>query len=165
MLNQLLALNVQIMMPSGGNLLSFPYLEAQKCLECSTFCVHLPWINEILVQNRLLGPHRFKYWFLRSTAWWYSTVGQVPGGPKHDKLKHFCSFFNFVRRCCVYFNFTYFFLFHLLTLLLQAETEICRLKDHSWLQKKKNAQRRSPRSLAIDWYHSPPPILLIRHYL
>ena len=37
----MLALNAQIMMPSGGNLLSFPYLKAGKCLDCSTFCVQL----------------------------------------------------------------------------------------------------------------------------
>ena len=40
------------------------------------------------------------------------------------------------------------------------ETEICKLKDDSWIQRKKNAQRRSPRPIPIDWYH----FLLLSHW-
>jgi hypothetical protein len=47
-------------------------------------------------------------------------------------------------------QFSLFFSFDLYAVQYRAETEIHRLKDDSWFQKKKNAQLRSPIPLAID---------------
>ena len=39
-----------------------------------------------------------------------------------------------------------------------------KLKDDSWIQRKKSAQRHGPRPIPIEWYHFLPPFFLIGHY-
>jgi len=56
----------------------------------------------------------------------------------------------FGKFVAVFRHFAYFFSFDLYTLQYRAETEMCRLKDGSQIQVKKNAQHQKAIELSID---------------